>query len=267
MPKPRRSDSFKEVTERPCIRCQHPLTIEGGQLCFCGVCGAPQIFLSEELQEQTTLDVQRYSERATAAAEPPPAEALDSSDLSAAKRRSLRREHRARQGRWPLAVEYALLSSGIALGLDLAGLVFAPLLLLAWLWIFSAPTLTVGFYNARVRAGKLSAGFAARLGLLTGLLVSVACAILFAVSLLVMRFALKNGVVDTQIAEALAQIRANAQAQYGSAAQPMLHLLGIPEFRVGFLLWMGAVTAGLYLLLSTATAGLAGLLLSRRRAT
>ena len=45
----------------------------------------------------------------------------------------------------------------------------------------------------------------------------------------------------------------------------MLRLLGIPEFRVGLLLWMGTVSGGLYLLLSTATAGLAGLLLGRRR--
>ena len=265
MPKPPRSDSFKEVTERLCIRCHHPLTLEGGQLTFCTVCGAPQIFLSEELQEQTALEVQRYSERATVAAVAPPQPA-DTEGMPARERRSLLREHRARQGRWPVAVEYALLSSGIAFGLDLAGLAFAPLLLLAWLWIFSAPTLTVGFYNTRVRAGQVTAGFAARLGLLTGLLVAAGCAIVFTLSLLLARYALKNGSVDAQIAEAMAQIRANAQSQYGSAAAPMLHLLGIPEFRVGFLLWMGAVSAGLYLVLSMATAGLAGLLLGRRRA-
>ena len=264
MPKPPRSDSFKEVTERPCLRCQHPLTLEGGHLVYCGFCGAPQIFLSEELQEQTALEVQRYSERATAAQEPAP-DSAGIEGMSPAQRRSLRREHRARQGRWPLAVEYALLSSGIALGLDLAGLLFAPLLLLAWLWIFSAPTLTVGFYNTRVRGSQLTAGFAARLGLLTGLLVSVSCTVAFTLNLLLARFVLKNGTVDTQIADTVAQIRANAQAQYGAASQPMLHLLGVPEFRVGFLLWMGAVAAGLYLLLSTATAGVAGLLLRRRR--
>ena len=264
MPKPPRSDSFKEVNERPCIRCQHPLTLEGGHLVFCGYCGAPQIFLSEELQEQTALEVQRYSERAAAAQEPAP-DGPATEGLPAAQRRSLRRERRARQGRWPLAVEYALLSSGIALGLDLAGLVFAPLLTLAWLWIFSAPTLTVGFYNTRVRSSRLSAGFAARLGLLTGLLVSVSCGVVFTLGLLLSRYVLKNGTVDAGIADAIAQIRANAQMQYGAAAQPVLHLLGIPEFRVGFLLWMGTVAGGAYLVLSTATAGLAGLLLRRRR--
>ncbi len=255
------------MTERPCLRCHHPLTIDSGHLIYCSVCGAPQIFLSEELQQETALEVQRYSERAIAAAEPPP-EASGTEGLPTAQRRTKRREHRARPGRWPLAVEYALLSSGIALGLDLAGLVFAPLLMLAWLWIFSAPTLTVGFYNTRARSGRLTAGFAARLGLLTGLLVAVCCALVFTLSLLLARYVLKHGVhntIDTQIAEAMAQIRTNAQTQYGAAAQPMLRLLGIPEFRVGLLLWMGTVSGGLYLLLSTATAGLAGLLLGRRR--
>lgn len=265
MPKGRGSDSFKEVTERPCIRCHQLLTLEPGHLLFCTNCGAPQIFLSEELQEQAALEAQRYSERGTAAVPEPAAVDLAAEGTAPASKRNLRRELRARQGRWPLAVEYALLSSGIALGLDFIGLLFAPVLFLAWLWIVSAPILTVGFYNARVRAGRLTAGFAARLGLLTGLLVSAGCAIVFTVSLLLARYALHNGSIDTEIADIVAQVRANTQAQYGNAAQPMLHLLGIPEFRVGFLLWMGAFTAGLYLLVSAATAGLAGLLLSRRK--
>lgn len=254
------------MTEYPCLRCHQLLTLEKGHLIFCSHCGAPQIFLSEELQEQAALETRHYNERGTAAAAEPAAEELPVDGAASSSKRSQRQALRARQGRWPLAVEYALLSSGIALGLDLAGLVFAPLLFLAWLWIVSAPMLTVGFYNARMRAGRLTAGFAARLGLLTALLVSAGCALVFTLSLLLARYALHNGTVDTEIADAIAQIRANAQAQYGGAAQPMLHLLGIPEFRVGFLLWMGAVTAGLYLLVSAITAGLAGLLLSRRKA-
>lgn len=229
---------------------------------YCNVCGAPQIFLSEELQEQAALALEGYA--ANTAPAPPPAP-VDTAGMPLAQRRSLRHERRQEQGRWPLAVEYALLSSGIAFGLDLAGLAFAPLLLVAWLWIFSAPTLTVGFYGNRVRSGRLTAGFAARVGLLTGLLVAVSCAAVFTLSLVLARFALKTGAVDTQIAEAIAQVRANALAQYGNAAQPLLPLLGIPEFRVGMLLWMLTVTTALYLVLSMATAGLTGLLLGRRR--
>ena len=264
LPKPPRSDSFKEVTERPCLRCHQSLTLEGGQLVYCSYCGAPQIFLSEELQEQAATEVQQYQDRATAASAPA-VEAVDLTGLPAAERWKVRREMRARRGQWPLAIEYALLSGAIALGLNLAALLFSPLLLLAWLWVVSAPILTVGFYHARRRAGQLTAGFAARLGLLTGLLIFVGCVIVFALGLVVARFALHNITIDGQIADAVAQIRANAQAQYGNAAEPMLRLLGIPEFRVGFLLWMLTVTAAIYLLISTAAAGVMGLVLGRRR--
>ena len=218
------------------------------------------------MAEQAALETQRYSERGTEAAESATTEDLLPDGTPAAGKEGRSHGLHTDGAQWRLAVGYALLSSGIALGLDLAGMVFGPVLFLAWLWIVSAPILTVGFYHARARAGRLTAGFAARLGLLTGLLVSAGCALVFSLGLLLARYALHTNGVDTQIADAVAQVRANAQAQYGSAAQPMLRLLGIPEFRVGFLLWMGAVTAGLYLLVSAATAGLAGLLLSRRKA-
>ncbi len=242
---------------------------DGGQLLYCSNCGAPQIFLSEELQEQTALEVQRYSERATAGPEDPATD-LPTEGMSAAERRELRRKRQARDGQWPLAVEYALLSGGVALGLDAAGLAFDPILLLAWLWAVSAPILVVGFFNAKSRSAGtqsgLTPGFAARLGLLTGLLVAVGCAVVLAADLALSRFVFKNGVVDKQIAAAIAQLHANAQSQYGStAAAPMFHLLGIPEFRVGLMLWAGAFSAGLYLLVSVTSAGIAGLLLSRRR--
>ena len=232
---------------------------------YCSHCGAPQIFLSEELQEETALEVQRYSERTSAPPQPSP-EDLPTEGLSSAQRRDLRRKQQARDGRWPLAVEYALLSSGVALGLDLVGTLFAPILLLAWFWAVSAPILTVGFYNTRAQTGRVTPGFAARLGLLTGVLVAVSCALVITLDLVFSRFIAHSGALDTQIADAVAQVRANAQAQYGAASAPMLHLLGIPEFRVGFMLWMGAVSAGLYVLVSVATAGIAGLLLGRRRA-
>lgn len=249
------------MTERPCIRCHHLLTLDRGQLVYCGVCGAPQIFLSEELQEDAALEAQRYEERAA-----PPAAQPDAPAASAPPSRfaALRRAAGGGKGRWPLAVEYALLSSGIALGLELGGMLFAPLLFLAWLWAVSAPMLTVSFYNARARNDQISAGFAARLGLLTGLLVTVSCAVVFTGALVLARFVLHNGAVDAQIGEALSQIRANA-AQYGSAAEPTIRMLGVPEFRVGFLLWMCTVTAGLYLVISAITAGVAGVLLRRRR--
>ncbi len=271
------------IDERPCSRCQHLVPLERGHLVYCSNCGAPQVFLSEELQGQIALEAKRYAERGAEANGTGPdgfskereAEngtvtlhaAADTTVASTNRSRlaALRRGLGAGEGRWPLAVESALLSSGIALGLSLGGLLFAPLLLLAWLWIVSAPILAVSFYNSRAHRAKVSPSFAARLGLLTGVLVGVSCAAVLVLSLVLGRYVLHNAVIDGQIALALAQIRTNAQTQYGSAAGPMLHLLTIPEFRAGFLLWVCAVSGALYLLLSAVSAGLTGILLSRRR--
>ena len=273
------------IDERPCSRCQHLVPLERGHLVYCSNCGAPQVFLSEELQGQIALEAKRHAERGSDHEEAGPggfnsenqaapgafamhASAAGGMDTAAAppsRLDTLRRGVGAGEGRWPLAVESALLSSGIALGLSLSGLLFAPLLLLAWLWIVSAPILAVSFYNARARRARLSPGFAARLGLLTGVLVGVSCAAVLVLSLVLARYVLHNAAIDGQIVLALAQVRTNAQAQYGSAAGPMLHLLTIPEFRAGFMLWVCAVSAALYLLLSAVSAGLTGILLSRRR--
>ncbi len=278
------SDSFKGVTERPCLRCHHPLTLDAGQLTYCSVCGAPQIFLSEELQQQAAEVIRSYGERTTAGA----AEETEPETGGLPVGR-LRRARGRGANRWPMAVEYALLSSGIALALGVGALLFAPLLLLDWIWIVSAPILTVSFYNTRsqlrrpvespaapepeaefgsqlrTQAKALSAGFAARLGLLTGLLILVSSAAVFTLGAVLARFALHSHEIDTELAAAFAQVRTTTQAQYGDAAAPILHMLGVPEFRVGFLLWMVTVTSALYLLLAAVTAGFAGLLLSRRR--
>ncbi len=277
MPNPPGSDSFKEVTERLCLRCQTPITLEAGQLTYCSVCGAPQIFLSEELQERAAEQTRHYSERAAAASVTDPEPEND-----AVPRGRLRRARQRRNDRWAVAVDYALLSSGIALALGVGALVFAPLLLLDWIWIFSAPILTVSFYNTRSTGGTdpanpltgplgrqtrgLSPGFAARLGLLTGLLILASSAAVFTSGMLLARFALRSPEVDSVLGAAFAQVRTTTQAQYGPAAAPVLHLLGIPEFRVGFLLWMVAVSSALYLLLAGVSAGATGFLLSRRRA-
>lgn len=282
--------------------------LEPGQLTYCSACGAPQIFLSEELQEQAAEGTRNYSERAAAAAQDPEPE------MGAAPAGRLRRARSRGANRWAMAVEYALLSSGIAAALGVGALVFPSLLLLDWIWMVSAPILTVSFYNTRsaatqstVRAGAgnemgtppgtslgtqsgtpsgtrlgtplgtplgthlrglpeaLSPGFAARLGLLTGLLVLASSAAVFTLGMVLARFALGSHGVDTELAAAFAQVRTTTEAQYGPAAAPIIRMLGIPEFRVGFLLWMVAVSSALYLLLAGVSAGATGLLLSRRR--
>lgn len=238
------------------------------------MCGAPQIFLSEELQQEAADGIRSYSERTAAQAEEAEPEA-GSVPLS-----RLRQARGQGANRWPVAVEYALLSSGVALALGTGALLFAPLLLLDWIWIVSAPILTVSFFNTRSQgplksnAGEqtrrklplLTAGFAARLGLLTGLLILVSSAVVFTLGMVVARFALHSHEIDKELGAAFAQVRTTTQAQYGEAAAPILRMLGIPDFRVGFLLWMVAVSSALYLLLAGITAGFTGFLLGRRSA-
>lgn len=254
------------MNEHPCIRCHHPVLLEDGHLVYCSHCGAPQIFLSSDLQEQIASDARAYAERNA----PAPEQAATGPEKDAPARRRWA-FHRAQGGdpsqqAWPLAIEYALLSAGIALALSLLTLILPPVGILAWLWVVSAPILTVGFYNARSREMPPSSGFAARLGLLTGLLVSSGCAVVITLSLVLTRFVFHTGAaLDHQFAEAIAQAGANAAARYGAAVQPAMHLLSIPEYRVGMLLWMAAMAFAGYLLVSAVAAGLAGVLLGRRR--
>ena len=237
--------------------------LEEGQLVYCSHCGAPQIFLSEDLREQIRARA-RHTPGASHGdifdeqdgGRPRSAETLETV--------AAERNGPASNG-WPLAIRYALLGGGVALGLDLGALLFAPLLLVAWLWLVSAPILIVGWYSGRARRRPAPA-FAARLGTLTGLLGVLGVAMALTLSLVLTRFAFHGGPgFDAQFAATLAQAASNATTRYGAPVEPTLHLLAVPEFRVGFLLWIAAIVTAGYLLLSALSAALAALLLGRRR--
>ena len=239
--------------------------MDRGQLTYCSVCGAAQIFVSDELQEQAAEASRHHSEHAATAAPIDPLNPdIDGAATGTTPLGHLRRGATNKAQAWPTAVSYALLSGALTLALSVGAVVFAPLLFVVWLWVLSAPTLAVSFYSARSPA-KVPAGFAARLGLLTGLLVLLGSAVVSTLGLALTRAAHHGQALDTQLALAFAQVKATTAAQYGTAAAPVLHMLTVPEFRVGLLLWMIGVTSALYLLLAAMTAGLTGLLLGRRR--
>lgn len=255
MPLPRTSGSLKRVNERPCIRCHSPVLLEEGHLVYCSHCGAPQIFLSEELQAEIAQETENYHQRLA-----PAAPGADAASNTAWRRSGLRQS-------WPRAVRYALVSAAAALLLGLLSLLLPAVGVLSLFWAVAAPILTVGFFFARSTTGPpATTGFAARLGLLTGLLVALAAATVSALSLVLARFVQHStAAFDAQIAALFAQQRTLLLQRMGSAAQPTLDLLAIPEFRVGLLLCMVAFSALLYLLMSTLAATLTGLVLSRRR--
>ena len=256
------------VTERPCIRCHHTVVLENGHLTYCSACGAPQIFLSEELQAELAEGARAYNERDTAPAEsdaptPPP--------LSSRSRWNplsrLQAQELPNAQPWPLGVRSALLSAAVALGLGLLSLVLPPVSLLLVLWVVTAPILTIAFFYTRFRTQPApGADFAARLGLLTALLVVCCCAVIFTLSLVLTRFAFHDAAtLDAQLAASFQQQRSVVLARLGSDVQPTLELFAVPEYRVGLLLSVLATSGAIYLLLSTLAAAVASLLLRRRQ--
>ncbi len=243
---------------------------------YCSRCGAPQIFLSEDLQAELAETARAYGERT--AAESPQGD-TDDSDApgtpvtpGAGTRWNPFRRLETAPGQsppdaWSVGVHYALLSAGIALVLGLFSLLLPPVSLLVLLWVVSAPILTVAFFNGRSGVPTpADSGFAARLGLITGLLVTFCCAAVFTLSLVLTRFAFHDAtLLDTQLAASFAQQRVLVLQRLGPTAQPTLALFTVPEYRVGLLLSVVATSALLYLMLSAVAGGLAGVVLRRRR--
>ena len=260
--------SLKRVTDRDCIRCHMPVLLQDGQLVFCSHCGAPQIFLSEQMQSELEDQARAFAEQNDSAL--PGLQAGgegDLQDLQDGRKKGLFGKAGARgQDAWTLGVQYALLSAAVALALGLLSLLLPPASLFLLLWIVSAPILTVAFLNAR--PGSLPVqdlGFAARLGLLTGLLVTLCSGLVFTLNLVLSRFLLHDtAALDTQLAAAFAQQRTAVLARLGAEAKPTLDLLAVPEFRVGLLLAVLLLSAFFYLLLSTVAGALAGFVLRRR---
>lgn len=249
------------MNERLCIRCQHPVLLEDGHLVFCSHCGAPQIFLSEEVQQQIADGARAYQERLASPPETP------SPQGPVPARRAGLLEVRPGETPWSAGVRYALLSAAVVLALGILSLAVPPVGLLMLLWVMSAPILTVAFFQARSGPGvSQGSGFAARLGLLTGLLVIGCCAVIFTLSLVLTRFVFHDAaLLDAQLAANFAQQRAALLARLGSEVQPTLDMFAVPEFRVGLLLTVTATSAAFYLFLSTLAGGITGMLVRGRR--
>lgn len=252
------------MTEHPCIRCHLPVFLEDGHLVYCSHCGAPQIFLSEDLQSEIEEGLRAYNERSAPA--PASTETPESGETARPQRWSpLGRRGTPGQQPWPLAVQYALLSAGVALALGLASLLLPPVGLLTILWVVAAPILTVGLFHARSTNPPQESFFAARLGLLTGLLVAFCCALVFTLSLVLTRFVFHDAaLLDSQLAASFAQQRAVVLARLGASVQPTVDMFAIPEYRVGLLLSVIGTSAVIYLFLSMLAGGVAGLLLRRK---
>jgi hypothetical protein len=165
---------------------------------------------------------------------------------------------------WRGAIQIAGLAGAVAAALALLSFALPPVTLLSFFWFISAPIIVMGFYSSRFRKTRITAGFGARLGLLTGLFILIVTSTLNTIGLVLERFVFHSTAeLDTQIEKLFAQVQANFATQSQQSVKIMTDMLAIPEFRVGILL--SSIFFGLVLYLAySATAGaFAGYLRSR----
>jgi predicted RNA-binding Zn-ribbon protein involved in translation (DUF1610 family) len=243
------------MSERSCPRCHTPLTHEdSGVLFYCGHCGAPQVLLSQELREQAAEAA--VAQIAGQTGVPGNfAEAgltsLDTADPTAVD--------------WSEAVRVAGLGGLIALGLGLISMAAPPVVLLELLWALIAPIVLLGIYCARRKQTRIRAGFGARLGLVSGLMIALCIFAVDALRLIFDRFVFHRGAdVDAAMVSGFAKIQ---EAQAAQPGQPPLLFLNsaVPEFRVGLILFGFGISLCFYLAYAVIGGAFSGLLRSRSR--
>jgi hypothetical protein len=165
---------------------------------------------------------------------------------------------------WRGAIQCAGLAGAIAAALALLSFALPPITLLSFTWFLFAPIVVLGVYSSRFRKSHITAGFGARLGLLTALAILIATSTLNTIGLVLQRFVFHSTAeIDTQINNLFTQMHTNFAAQPGPVAKAAIYYLGIPEFRAGILLTSIFFALGLYLAYSATAGAFAGYLRSR----
>ncbi len=220
---------------------------EEGSLIFCWNCGAAQVQLSEELRDQIDQQISAQVAAANPSAQPLP--------QPAAPRHAIV---------WRGAIQTAGLAGAVAAGLALVAFALPPVTLLSFLWFISAPIVVLGVYSSRFRLTRITPGFGARLGFLTGLAILTVTSTLNTIGLVLERFVFHSTAeIDTQINNLFTQMHANLAAQSQPATKTITDTLAIPEFRAGILLSSILVFLVFYLAYSATAGAFAGYLRSR----
>jgi predicted RNA-binding Zn-ribbon protein involved in translation (DUF1610 family) len=236
------------VSARLCSRCHAVLhREEEGSLIYCWNCGAAQVQLSEELRDQIDQQLIAQQTAAHPLAEQPVAPAPPSNAVI-----------------WRGAIQIAGLAGAVAVALALITFALPPAGFLYIFWFISAPIIAMGFYSSRFRKTRITAGFGARLGLLTGLAILIVTSTLNTIGLVLQRFVFHSTTeLDTRIAKTFAQTQTNFTTQPQQSVKMINDMLAIPEFRAGFLLAVLLIFLGLYLAYSITAGAFAGYLRSR----
>jgi hypothetical protein len=172
---------------------------------------------------------------------------------------------------WSRAIQLAGLAGLAVIALSLIATVFPPISLLALFWGVGAPIILLGIYCARTPLTRVTTGFGAQIGLLSGLSIAIAAVTVQVVAILLSRFALHQGAdldarFNTIFSTLQTQMTAQATASADVAAmQQIFHWVTVPEFRIGLLLAGGFLFVCFYLIYAALAGAFAGFLRSRAR--
>ncbi len=165
---------------------------------------------------------------------------------------------------WRGAIQTAGLAGAVAAALALLSFALPPVTLLSLFWFISAPIIVMGVYSSRFRKTSITAGFGARLGLLTGLAILIVTSSLNTIGLVLQRLVFHStGELDIQIAKLFAQVQTNFATQPPQSVKIIKDMLAVPEFRAGILLTSIFFGLTLYLVYSATAGAFAGYLRSR----
>jgi hypothetical protein len=236
------------VIQRLCPRCRTVLHLEDEiTLVFCYNCSAPQVRIAAEILEEAE------AQRNTPAQPPADANAAQPGFVPPVL------------NRWTGAIQCAALAGAVAAALTLISFAVPPVEALTLFWVISAPIVVLGVYAGRFQNTRITAGFAARLGILCGIAILFGMFSLYTIHVCIHRFAFHAATaLDTQLATIFAQQDAMMRSTLGEAqSAPGRQLLQVPEFRAGLLLCTFAMLSACYLIYSAAAGAFAGLLRSR----
>ncbi len=178
---------------------------------------------------------------------------------------------------WRTAVPIAAMVAVVAAVLTVLGLRLAGVAIFGFFWLLSGAVISIGLYARRSPQARMDARVGLRLGIVTGLLMLAATAVVGAGAGLVLRFGTHSlGQFDKDSAEAtraaqtrwLAWLKAQGQDQatqdkYVSVINSPL--MTSPEMKAGTALFQLSFEGALLLLLSAGGGAFAGMLRARRR--
>ncbi len=216
---------------------------------FCPVCGAPQILLPEHLR----VELPAAAQHTTGAVPPPrPAGAVVTGPG---------------QVDWRAALGPILVVAALAAVLLGAGLRFAPLSFLCFLWTISGAVVALGLYAWSRPQARMDARVGLRVGVATGVLMISAMAITLSAAGMAMRFG-AHGLqeFDRELSTSfdakrreMAE-RMQEQHQDPETQQRMLAFMGSQEARAGLALASLGMLGGVIVLLSAGGGAFAGML-------